>query len=214
MEPELQRARQLLRSHMRHLRRSLDDAQQFQASQQLAEHAILFAPIAQAQRIALFFSMDGEINTRALIARLWHLGKTLYLPCIDHENPDQLSFQRYSADTPLEKHPLGMLQPVFNADDCCPMAELEVILVPLVAFDSQGQRLGMGGGFYDRLLVDWHRTGSYPIGIAHDCQHVTQLPVASWDIPLPAVITPAKLWQWPEHEKRGVNASSHCKTKD
>ncbi|ADO10697.1 Uncharacterized protein ygfA [Pantoea vagans C9-1] len=70
------------------------------------------------------------------------------------------------------------------------------MLVPLVAFDQHGQRLGMGGGFYDRTLQNWRQHGFLPVGLAHDCQQVDSLPVAEWDVPLPAVMTPSKLWQW------------------
>jgi len=200
MDSLLHLQRQALRQHMRRLRRSLSESQQFDASQQLAEHATLFTAIAQSQRIALFLSMDGEINTRPLIARLWHMGKSVYLPRIDPAQPSSLLFQRYYPQTQLIKHPLGMFEPEANSDELCPFTELDVVIVPLVAFDSTGQRLGMGGGFYDRLLAGWQETSVFPIGVAHDCQHHDKLPIEAWDIPLPAVITPNKLWQWQKKE--------------
>ncbi|WP_241578812.1 5-formyltetrahydrofolate cyclo-ligase [Rosenbergiella nectarea] len=200
MDSPLHQQRQALRQHMRRLRRSLSESQQFLASQQLAEHAILYSVIEQSQRIALFLSMDGEINTRPLIARLWHLGKSVYLPRIDPTQPTSLLFQRFTPQTNLVKHRLGMFEPEENADEICTFSELDVVIVPLVAFDSTGQRLGMGGGFYDRLLASWQKTSVFPIGVAHDCQHQEDLPIESWDIPLPAVITPNKLWQWPDKE--------------
>jgi 5-formyltetrahydrofolate cyclo-ligase len=67
--------RQLLRQHIRHLRRHLTPEQQSEAAEQLAEHAINLAPVSAAQSIALFLSTDGEINTRPLIARLWQQKK-------------------------------------------------------------------------------------------------------------------------------------------
>lgn len=67
---------------------------------------------------------------------------------------------------------------------------------PLVAFDEYGQRLGMGGGFYDRTLQNWQHYKMQPVGYAHDCQLVEKLPVEEWDIPLPAVVTPSKVWEW------------------
>ena len=72
----------------------------------------------------------------------------------------------------------------------------DVVLTPLVAFDEQGQRLGMGGGFYDRTLQNWQQYGLQPVGYAHDCQGVEALPVEKWDVPLPAVVTPSKIWVW------------------
>ena len=200
MELTLTQQRQALRQHMRLLRRSLSESQQFSAGQQLAEHAVLFSSLEQSQHIAAFLSMDGEINTRPLIARLWHLGKRVYLPRIDPTAPAQLLFQRYTPHTTLVRHPLGMLEPEENPAECIAFAALDVVIVPLVAFDSHGQRLGMGGGFYDRLLANWQATSVFPVGVAHDCQHQEQLPIEPWDVPLPAVITPTKLWQWGNQE--------------
>jgi 5-formyltetrahydrofolate cyclo-ligase len=54
----------------------------------------------------------------------------------------------------------------------------------------------MGGGFYDRTLQNWQQYGLQPVGYAHDCQGVEALPVEKWDVPLPAVVTPSKLWEW------------------
>ncbi len=71
-----------------------------------------------------------------------------------------------------------------------------MLVTPLVAFDRAGQRLGMGGGFYDRTLQHWRDHGFFPVGYAHDCQQVERLPVEEWDIPLPAVITPTQTWRW------------------
>lgn len=76
--------------------------------------------------------------------------------------------------------------------DVLPLAELDVLVTPLVAFDVSGQRLGMGGGFYDRTLQNWQQYRLQPVGYAHDCQQVDSLPSEEWDIPLPAVITPGK----------------------
>ncbi len=69
-----------------------------------------------------------------------------------------------------------------------------MLITPLVAFDEYGQRLGMGGGFYDRTLQNWQHYKMQPVGYAHDCQLVEKLPVEEWDIPLPAVVTPSKVW--------------------
>ncbi len=81
------------------------------------------------------------------------------------------------------------------------MSQLDIIFTPLVAFDATGQRLGMGGGFYDRTLQDWEiayaqQRGPYPIGLAHDCQRVDVLPVQDWDVPLPEIITPSTHYLW------------------
>lgn len=194
-EPSL-RDRQDIRQHVRHLRRNLTAEQQEQAADLLAEHAINFAPISNAQRIALFLSVDGELNTRPLIAKLWQQKKQVYLPVLHPFSPGNLIFLRYTPDTPLSPNKLRIPEPPLDITRMATLDQLDVIMVPLVAFDHSGQRLGMGKGFYDRTLQNWQQHGVLPIGIAHDCQCVEALPVAAWDVPLPAVMTPSKLWQW------------------
>ncbi|WP_437611342.1 5-formyltetrahydrofolate cyclo-ligase [Erwinia sp. V71] len=189
--------RQDIRTHVRHLRRALSDEQQQQAAELAAEHALNFLPIAQAQRIALFLSVDGELNTRPLIAHLWQQKKQLYLPVLHPFARGQLMFLRYDEHTELQPNRLRIPEPPLDIRNLLPLSELDVVLMPLVAFDSEGNRLGMGGGFYDRTLQNWQQYRMQLVGFAHDCQRVEQLPVARWDVPLSAMITPGKLWQWP-----------------
>jgi len=188
--------RQEIRQQVRHLRRAMTDEQQAQAAEQLAELALNYAPVTAARNIALFLSVDGELNTRPLIARLWHLKKAVYLPVLHPFSPGNLLFLRYSPDTPLIPNKLRIPEPPLDIRQLSTLDQLDLMLVPLVAFDQHGQRLGMGGGFYDRTLQNWRQHGFLPVGLAHDCQQVDSLPVAEWDVPLPAVMTPSKLWQW------------------
>nr|WP_090965856.1 5-formyltetrahydrofolate cyclo-ligase [Pantoea varia] len=188
--------RQVIRQQVRHLRRAMTDDQQALAAEQLAELALNYAPITTARNIALFLSVDGELNTRPLIARLWHMKKAVYLPVLHPFSPGNLLFLRYSSDTPLHTNKLRIPEPPLDIRQLITLDQLDLMMVPLVAFDKHGQRLGMGGGFYDRTLQNWRQHGFLPVGLAHDCQQVDSLPVEEWDVPLPAVMTPSKLWQW------------------
>lgn len=188
--------RQDIRTHVRHLRRGLTPEQQQLAATQVAEHALNFQPIQQARKIALFLSFDGELNTRPLIAKLWQHKQAVYLPVLHPFSRGQLLFLRYDVDTPLKPNRLRIPEPPLDIRNLATLDELDVMMVPLVAFDKHGQRLGMGGGFYDRTLQNWQQHGVLPVGLAHDCQQVEKLPVAEWDVPLPAIVTPSKLWQW------------------
>lgn len=188
--------RQAIRTHVRHLRRGLSAEQQTHAANSVAEHALNVASMDQAQHIALFLSVDGELNTRPLIARLWQQHKQVYLPVLHPFSPGNLLFIHYTPETILIPNRLRIPEPPLDVRHIIPLDQLDVMFVPLVAFDKQGQRLGMGGGFYDRTLQHWRSHGFLPIGLAHDCQQVDTLPVEAWDIPLPAILTPSRLWQW------------------
>lgn len=188
--------RQAIRTHVRHLRRGLSAEQQKLAANSVAEHALNVASIDRAQHIALFLSVDGELNTRPLIARLWQQHKQVYLPVLHPFSAGNLLFIRYTPETLLTPNRLRIPEPPLDVRQIIPLDQLDVMFVPLVAFDKQGQRLGMGGGFYDRTLQHWRSHRFLPIGLAHDCQQVDTLPTESWDIPLPAMLTPSRLWQW------------------
>jgi len=189
--------RQSIRHLIRTLRRQLTPRQQTLAASSLTQRLLTDSRIAAADHLALFLSFDGELDTRPLIEAFWQLGKRVYLPVIHPFSPGHLLFQRYDADTPLVKNRLRIDEPKLDATRLLPVARLDIMLTPLVAFDARGQRLGMGGGFYDRTLRHWRRdAGFYPIGLAHDCQQVPQVPEEPWDIPLPEIVTPSCHWRW------------------
>ncbi len=107
----------------------------------------------------------------------------------------QLLFLQYVNEDQLVYNKYRILEPKLDIRHLLPVKQLDVICTPLVGFDSIGHRLGMGGGYYDRTLSHWFKTGegAKPIGIAHDCQHVERLPIESWDIPLPKIVTPPNM---------------------
>ncbi len=198
MSPPPQHAslRQRLRNEVRQRRKNLSPEQQQLFAQQAARRIAAHSRIQAASTISVFLSFDGELNTAPLIARLWHDGKQLCLPVLHPFTPGNLLFLRYTPQTPLIRNRLKILEPQLDVTQIVPLSQLDIILTPLVAFDQHGQRLGMGGGFYDRTLENWQNGGPYPMGLAHDCQQVNDLPVEEWDVPLPEVITPGKMWKW------------------
>lgn len=188
--------RQQIRQQVRLRRKALSQDQQHQAAQHGAARMMAFAPVVEAQTVAVFLSFDGELDTRPLIEGLWRAGKKVYLPVLHPFSPGHLLFLRYFPDSDLVLNQFNIHEPTLDVRHVLPLNKLDVLITPLVAFDSAGQRLGMGGGFYDRTLQNWREHGLLPVGYAHDCQHVNALPVEKWDVPLPAVITPGRIWQW------------------
>ncbi|MCO4312970.1 5-formyltetrahydrofolate cyclo-ligase [Pectobacterium versatile] len=191
-------SRQQIRQAVRQQRRLLTPEQQSRFAQQASERVIAHPKIIRADSVAVFLSFDGELDTHPLIQQLWQQEKRVYLPVLHPFRAGYLLFLRYAPDTELVRNRLKIMEPRLDVRQVLPLPQLDVLLTPLVAFDHQGQRLGMGGGFYDRTLQyrNYTSRGPYPIGLAHDCQQVDALPVESWDIPLPEIITPSCHWQW------------------
>lgn len=185
--------RSTLRQHIRQQRQRLSQQEQENASQCVLRHLQQQPQIKQAQHIAVYLSHDGELNTEPLIDWLWQQNKTLYLPILHPFRKGHLLFQQYTNTTPLTPNDYGILEPTLNVTQICPIAQLDLILTPLVAFDSTGQRLGMGGGFYDRTFP---HTKAFRLGIGHDCQQVEQLSSEVWDKRLHAMLTPKRSWQF------------------
>jgi 5-formyltetrahydrofolate cyclo-ligase len=191
-----------IRRKIRALRKNLTVTEQKDSANAVAQSICKLIDNNQAakiSRIALFLSMDGEIGTQATIELLWKMNVEVYIPRIHPFNPQQLLFIQYNPDTPLIKSALGMFEPELNCAKVTPLAQLDIVFTPLVAFDHQGHRLGMGGGFYDRTLAHHYRQNQARpaiIGLAHDCQQVDMVPVEPWDLPLKQIITPSTHHCW------------------
>lgn len=184
--------RSQLRTQLKLRRNALSVFEQDEASKKVAHKLSEHKKIAQANHIAVYLSNDGELATTAFIEWCWQENKAVFLPVVHPFSAGNLLFLQYQKTTKLINNRYGILEPKLDITQVCPLAELDVICTPLVAFDNTGARLGMGGGFYDRSLANWQQNKLYPIGLAHDCQQVEQVPIESWDIPLPEIITPSK----------------------
>jgi 5-formyltetrahydrofolate cyclo-ligase len=203
--------RQSIRSEIRLKRRLLGKEDQHNAAKLLLTQLAQHKKIQTAKHIALYLANDGELDPMFFIQWCWSKGKEVYLPVIHPFNKSNLLFLRYAENTKLQTNKFGILEPLLNVNDVCPVSSLDVLCTPLVAFDHSGARLGMGGGFYDRTLAKWfsqqdnktysnldkiNHSNFHPIGIAHDCQLVDSIPIEQWDIPLPEIITPSKCYQF------------------
>lgn len=180
--------RQQLRRQIRKIRQKMTALEQAQAEQRITEQALQLIEQRQAQHIALYLSFDGEVSTALLIQTLWQQGKSVYLPVLHPFSAGNLLFLCYQAQTPLHINQFGIQEPRLDVRQVLPLNELDIIFTPLVAFDRQGNRLGMGGGFYDRTLQQWQQKSFIPVGLAHQCQQVEKLPVETWDIPLERIL--------------------------
>ena len=188
--------RQVIRKQIRQARQQLSAFEQQQAAQSLCQQFLSLPELSQSQHIAIYLHNDGEIATTELITALWQLGKSVYLPILHPFTAGYLVFQRYQATTAMTANKYGIAEPKLNCEEIKVAAELDLILTPLVAFDAQGQRMGMGGGFYDRTFANQPLAQRRMIGLAHDCQRVDNIPTEAWDVPLPVVITPSTIYRF------------------
>lgn len=123
-------------------------------------------------------------------------GRTLYLPLLTPRRPS-LRFVRYRPGQTLRANRFGILEPA-RPIPRVPRNRLDLILLPLVAFDPTGHRLGMGGGYFDRALASF-RGKRHPrrIGVAYDWQRIPDLTAQPWDIPLHGAVTDRRAYRFP-----------------
>jgi len=187
--PDSKLSKAQLRSVLRQRRQALG------ASKQLAAAQATVAFIAQlpgwpgARRIALYLAADGEIDTAPLGELGRKQGKQLYLPVIEADN--HLNFATWLPGSTLSANRFGIPEPPGDAKRCA-ITSLDIIFLPLVGWDVQGGRLGMGGGFYDRTLDGV--SGPLLVGLAHTNQQVDRIPREDWDIPLDFIATDTALY--------------------
>lgn len=190
-----QEHRQAIRNQVRMARRSLPGELQKQFALESAKRLMTVIDERQAKHVALYLTSDGELDTQPLIETLWQAGVNVYLPRLHPFSRGNLLFFKYHPTSHLIQNHLKIWEPKLNINEMILPQHLDVIITPLVAFDKQGNRMGMGGGYYDRSLSNWQLKGKpYPIGYAHDCQLVEALPTEHWDIPLPMIVTPTSTY--------------------
>ncbi len=184
-----------IRLDKRALRRALSPNQQKQHSQALLTQLNHEKSYRNAQHIGCYLANDGEIDPYLLIEHAWFQGKTVYLPILSPLK-NQLYFAPYKANSGLKLNRFKIPEPVCKPAQWKTARQLDLLLLPLVAFDASGNRIGMGGGFYDRTLAYlrhrqyWKKP--HLIGLAHECQKVEKLIAESWDIPLNQIISEAQ----------------------
>lgn len=141
----------------------------------------------EVEAVGVFLSLDEEIDTHPLIKQLWAEKYAVFLPVVVTKNAP-LYWRRFLPDTILMPDAMGIPAPTLENDAQRRNIAPNFFILPLVGYDQYGNRLGMGGGYYDRSFVGKVR-GDAPwlVGLAYACQAVDLLPIRSWDIPLDAL---------------------------
>lgn len=186
-------ARHELRRRLRAQRRALGRHEGLLAARQLRRRVSRAGLLWGARRIGCYLANDGEMDLAPLMRLIAGLRKQSYLPVLDGVGGKSLLFAPYRRDVKLEANRFGIPEPRVIARRRLHPRQLDLVLTPLVAFDPHGNRLGMGGGFYDRSLAFLKRRQNWRrpllVGVAYDFQCVTELPSEAWDVPLDAIVT-------------------------
>ena len=161
--------------------RTLSDANRAQLEHRLAEHLTsLFAGVAV---VGGYCPLGSEISPLPAMEEARSVGAIVAYPCF----PNPAKPFRFLAGDPLEPGPFGIMQPARRH----PIVEPDLILVPLLAIDGDGTRLGRGKGHYDRALVSLKKKGARLVGIGWPLQRLAEtIPADEWDIPLDAFASP------------------------
>lgn len=200
--PKLKQTRQKIRKEKRANRNALSLGQQHLHSQKICRALTKTPEFLSAKTIGFYLDNDGEVSLTSLISYAQKIGKHCFLPRIEKRFNEKKSmvFRRYQSKNTkntkatkntLTKNIYGIYEPRINSDYIAPK-NIDLIIMPLVAFDKKGTRLGMGGGFYDRAFqhkIRFPHSKPALIGVAHHSQISEYIPKLEWDVPTKYVIT-------------------------
>lgn len=172
-------------------RRALSTTERYRASRIICDRLLRSHEFMSARTVGAYLAMPDEVQTALVISRAWRAGKRVAIPVTERHG--KMMFCTITNETPLLRNKLGIWEPVNgNAID---VRNLDIVVTPLVAFDDNNHRIGMGGGYYDRAFhfLRNRRKWLSPklIGLAFECQRVTSIVPNTWDIPLYKILTEA-----------------------
>lgn len=192
--------RQSLRTELRNRRKSFSKKEQQAHAAQLTEHLCNCPLYKRSKNIAAYLAGDGEIDPSLFIRRAWRHNKKVYLPVLA-PFASRIYFAPYTPDSKMKLNRFGIPEPDAHPEHWLKPRQMQLILTPLVGFDMMGNRLGMGGGFYDRSLsfTRFRKSAHAPwlMGLAHQLQCVDKLPLQAHDIPMKMIATEQGLYEIP-----------------
>jgi 5-formyltetrahydrofolate cyclo-ligase len=178
-------------------RNALSSADVIDASIDISRRLWKLPTLSRARRIACYFPVGREVDCTDFINTAWERGRSIFLPVL---HGLELKFSTYDANTVFLRNLHNIPEPQAKRTQLKKPQEIDVVLAPLVAFDAIGNRIGMGGGYYDRSFrfmrsrTSWHRPTL--IGLAYELQKAPEIKAYSWDIPLQFVVTEKNIYQF------------------
>jgi 5-formyltetrahydrofolate cyclo-ligase len=187
-----------IRKEMRQRRRALSLAERRQSAQAACRLLKRSSIFHRSPRVAVYFAANGELDPAPLLEIALRRKKTCYVPVLDGARRRTMWFAPITQNTPLRRNHLGILEPVHTAGRRIHARHLNLVIVPLIAFDQHGNRIGMGGGYYDHTFAfllqrrGWRKPRLF--GYAYSFQRVDGIACNPWDVNLDGVVTEQKLY--------------------
>jgi len=190
--------RDTLRQQLSSARRQLSNSQVIEYSSRICDK--LQQLIEPSCHLAGYLALGNEVNVKALLEKARQQQCKTYVPIVRPNN--QMVFALIDDEMPLIKNKFGILEPDLTNTESIASADLDAVLVPLVGFDEHCQRMGMGGGFYDRAFAANRELSSKTkkpllIGVAYDFQQTASVLPDWWDVPLDIVVTESRIIKRP-----------------
>jgi 5-formyltetrahydrofolate cyclo-ligase len=178
------------------------------AARLIRDHVLEMPEVSAAGTVAAYYSVGTEPDTHGLVFALWKRGSYVVLPVL---LPDgDLDWASYEGPDSLAPGPRGLLQPVEPVRGPGTVARADVVLVPALAVDVSGKRLGRGRGCYDRALA--RVGGQVPtIGLIYDGELLPSVPAQSHDRAVRAVVRPSQGLTWVPSTGPGAESAGHLR---
>lgn len=177
-------------------RKALSPDEVKKASLAVCERIRSLSEWKNAWAVLLYWPIKNEIDTRPLLTELWERGSVALLPRCRPEQPGFMDLCSCTCEEDLVQGSFNIMEPA----GCCATSEdtgeafvPDLVLVPAVAFDAHGYRLGFGGGYYDRLLARPEMDDTVTLGLCYDFQRIQSFPMNAWDVPVQGICTEREL---------------------
>ncbi len=183
----------LLRKHIIAQRKALRMDEVQRKSRQMRGHLARFEGFQNAVHIAFYLPVSGEADPTGLQETSQGSVKTFYLPVLHTTNKNELHFVKVSDESEFTTNKFGIAEPRYSANDEIKANKLDMVIMPLVSFDKQGNRIGMGGGYYDRTFAfrqhENNRLKPLLMGYAYEFQYSENIKPEYWDVKMDGVVT-------------------------
>jgi 5-formyltetrahydrofolate cyclo-ligase len=184
-----------IRNIIKEKRSQLSEKELHLTSKAITERIRSFKFPTELTKIGIYYAVNNEVDVHPLCKILWQESKRVYLPIVEKK---KLLFGEYRDTSNLKNNRFKIPEPIVGIESQISAFELDLIFMPLVAFDPMGNRIGMGGGFYDRTLdnkqLDNDLKKPILVGVAYEFQKQNQIQPNPWDIPLDMIFTESKIY--------------------